>query len=119
MGLNFLKCTAYYAYEAKAKQRKLFFHIKYIEAGCIAIYHIHIFYLQQLLLFTVFSDYVSDTSYWLRTLVRLSGRYTSVLLTHRGRVTHIRVGNLTNIGSDNGLSPSRRQAIIWSSAEYC
>ena len=33
--------------------------------------------------------------------------------THWGRVTHISVGKLTNIGSDNGLSPGRRQAIIW------
>ena len=37
-------------------------------------------------------------------------------LTHRGRVTHIRVGNLTIIVSDNGLSPGRRQAIIWTNA---
>ena len=34
-------------------------------------------------------------------------------LTHLGRVTIICVGNLTIIGSDNGLSPGRRQAIIW------
>ena len=33
-------------------------------------------------------------------------------LTHWGRVTHI----LTIIGSDNGLSPDRRQAIIWTNA---
>ena len=38
------------------------------------------------------------------------------LLTHWGRVTHICVGNLTIIGSDNGLSPCRRQAIIWTNA---
>ena len=34
-------------------------------------------------------------------------------LTHWGRVTHICVGNLTIIGSDNGLSPGRCQAITW------
>ena len=34
-------------------------------------------------------------------------------LTHWGRVTHMCVGKLNNIGSDNGLSPGRRQAIIW------
>ena len=34
-------------------------------------------------------------------------------LSHWGRVTHICVGKLTIIGSDNGLSPGRRQAIIW------
>ena len=33
-------------------------------------------------------------------------------LTHWGRVMHICVGNLTIIGSDNGLSPGRHQAII-------
>ena len=37
-------------------------------------------------------------------------------LTHWGRVTHICVGNLTIIGSDNGLSPDWRQAIIWTIA---
>ena len=34
-------------------------------------------------------------------------------LTHWGRVTHKCVSKLTIIGSDNGLSPGRRQAIIW------
>ena len=34
-------------------------------------------------------------------------------LTHWGRVTHICVSKLTIIGSDNSLSPGRRQAIIW------
>ena len=33
-------------------------------------------------------------------------------LTHWGRATHICVGNVTIIGSDNDLSPGRRQAII-------
>ena len=37
-------------------------------------------------------------------------------LNHWGRVTYICVGDLTIIGSDNGLSLSRRQAIIWSNA---
>ena len=37
-------------------------------------------------------------------------------LTHWGRATHICVGKLTDIGSDNGLSPGRRQAIIWTNA---
>ena len=38
------------------------------------------------------------------------------LLTHWGRVAHICISNLTIIGSDNGLSPGRRQAIIWTQA---
>ena len=37
-------------------------------------------------------------------------------LTHWGRVTHICVSKLTIIGSDNGLSPDRRQSIIWTNA---
>ena len=37
-------------------------------------------------------------------------------LTHWGRVTHICVSKSTIIGSDNGLSPGRRQAIIWTNA---
>ena len=37
-------------------------------------------------------------------------------ITHWGRVTHICVSKLTIIGSDNGLSPDRRQAIIWTNA---
>ena len=38
------------------------------------------------------------------------------VLTHWGRTTHTCVGKLTTIGSDNGLSPGRRQAIIWTIA---
>ena len=37
-------------------------------------------------------------------------------LTHWGRVTHICVSKLAIIGSDNGLSPGRRQVIIWTNA---
>ena len=37
-------------------------------------------------------------------------------LTHWGRETHICVSKLTIIASDNGLSPGRRQAIIWNNA---
>ena len=37
-------------------------------------------------------------------------------LTHWGRVTHICVGILTSTGSNNGLSPGRRQAIIRTNA---
>ena len=40
-----------------------------------------------------------------------------ILLTNWSRVTHICVSRITNIGSDNGLSPGRRQAIIWTNAE--
>ena len=42
--------------------------------------------------------------------------YVFLALTHWGRVTHICVSKLTIIGLDNGLSPGRRQAIIWTNA---
>ena len=42
--------------------------------------------------------------------------HINAAITHWGRVTHICVDNLTIIGSDNGLSPCRRQAIIWTNA---
>ena len=37
-------------------------------------------------------------------------------LTHRGRVTHICVSNLTTMGSDKGLLPGQHQAIIRTNA---
>ena len=37
-------------------------------------------------------------------------------ITHWSRVIHTCVGNLTSIGSDNGLSPGRRQTITWTNA---
>ena len=39
-----------------------------------------------------------------------------IVLIHWGQVTHICVSELTIIGSDSGLSPGRRQAIIWNNA---
>ena len=45
-----------------------------------------------------------------------SNRSETHALTHWGRVTHICVSKLTIIGSDNGLAPGRRQAIIWTNA---
>ena len=42
--------------------------------------------------------------------------YIHAPLTHWGRVTHICVSKLPIIGSVNGLSPGRRQAIIWTNA---
>ena len=39
-----------------------------------------------------------------------------IMLTRWGTVTHICASKLTIIGPYNGLSPSRRQAIIWANA---
>ena len=66
-------------------------------------------------------QWVSDCSFILSVRTRAPTLYrqsatTMVLtgtLTHWGRMTHICVGKLTIIGSDNGLSPGRRQAIMW------
>ena len=41
------------------------------------------------------------------------GTHELISLTHWGRVTHICVSRLTITCSNNGLSPGRRQAIMW------
>ena len=46
-----------------------------------------------------------------------AGAMRTSKLTHWNRVMYICVGKLTVIGSDNGLSPCRRQAIIWTNTE--
>ena len=51
-----------------------------------------------------------------RNLQTLNYVGSGICLTHWGRVTHICVGKLTIISSDNGLSPEQRQAIIWTNA---
>ena len=43
-------------------------------------------------------------------------QWVKTSLTHWGRVMHICIAYLTIIATDNGLSPSRRQAIIWTNA---
>ena len=43
-------------------------------------------------------------------------RHVPWKLTHWGQVIHIFVSKLAIIGSDDGLSPERRQAIIWTNA---
>ena len=43
----------------------------------------------------------------------MDGLLMEPCITHWGRVTHICVSKLTIIGSDNVLSPDRRQGIIW------
>ena len=50
------------------------------------------------------------------TLLKLWKVSLSFHLTHWGRVMHICVSKLTIIGSDNGSSPGRRQAIISTNA---
>ena len=45
------------------------------------------------------------------------GGTVSEHLTHWGWVMHICIGKQIIIGSDNGLVPGRRQAIIWTNAE--
>ena len=54
-------------------------------------------------------------SSWQRRAMYISTNIVDIL-THWGRVTHICVGTNTNIGPANGLSPGRRQGIIWSNA---
>ena len=60
-------------------------------------------------------DYESNFKFG-RGANSLRPHLTVCRLTHWGRVTHICVSILTIIGSDNGLSPGRRQTIIWTNA---
>ena len=72
-----------------------------------------------LVLFCAFSWILSRSSgnYFITVVMLLSWSCSAnllcYLLTHWGRVMHICVSKLTIIGSNNGLSPGRRQAIIW------
>ena len=43
----------------------------------------------------------------------VGSHFVDMHLTNSGRGTHISVAELNIIGPDNGLSPGRRQAIIW------
>ena len=52
----------------------------------------------------------------IRLRLRWNTNIAVVSLTHWSQVTHIGVIKLTIIGSDNGLSPSWCQAIIWTNA---
>ena len=61
----------------------------------------------------IFLDILNGIN-WLEIWTNMSGAGES--LTHWGRVTHICVSKLSIIGSDNGLSPGWRQAIIWTTA---
>ena len=51
--------------------------------------------------------------WWFPKNISKDKKKRNSFLTRWGRVTHICVSKLTIIGSDNGLSPGRRQAIIW------
>ena len=53
-----------------------------------------------------------NSMYLLNTLPSVITKCQTFYLTHGGRVTHICVGILIIIGSDNGLAPGWRQAII-------
>ena len=53
-------------------------------------------------------------SWWQQAVLPLpKWQQYDITLTHWGRVAHICISKLTIIGSDNGLLPGQRQAIIW------
>ena len=63
--------------------------------------------------------YLTTSSTWRCFDYYHAKSYKTHSLTHWGRVTYICdicVSRLIDIGSDNGLSPDRRQAIIWTNA---
>ena len=71
------------------------------------------------------ADWISNADLWWLVVVRLNKMLNKVQLlvswdamplTHWGQVTHKCVSYQATIGSDNGLLPSRRQAIIGTNA---
>ena len=79
----------------------------------------------QLLNFQNIFGQTFQTFYWMNerlgltpglSFLSMRTKINSSLETHWGRVTHLCVSKLTIIGSDNGLSPGRHQAIIWTNA---
>ena len=51
-----------------------------------------------------------------KQLCILMMKWCYIPITHRGLMRHTCISKLTITGSDNGLSPGRRQAIIWTNA---
>ena len=60
---------------------------------------------------------IPDKSKMLYDKISYESVSSCVTETHWGRLTHICIGELTIIGSDDGLSPGWRQATIWTNAE--
>ena len=57
-----------------------------------------------------------EERWWIHAYILFAFHPHCLILTHWGQVTHIYVSRLTITGSVNGLSPGRRQAIIWTNA---
>ena len=58
--------------------------------------------------------FYTEHIYCLMSMNKLTAKlFVCAYLTHWGWVMHICISRLTITGSDNGLSPGRRQAIIW------
>ena len=60
---------------------------------------------------------ILETTLKMKIVTNYHGHSITIWGTHWGLVTHTCICNPTIIGSDNGLSPGRRQAIIWANAE--
>ena len=84
------------------------------KSSLISLVYIHTRVVNLIQIKRIWQEISSSGLFLCCELDRLTG--TAWLLTHWGQVMHICVGNLTIIGPDNGLSPSRRQAIIWTNA---
>ena len=67
-------------------------------------------YIQLGLHIPIYVIYVTPRAYY------VNSKHIVGLLTHWDRVTYICVSYLTIIGPDDGLSPGRRQVIIWNNA---
>ena len=73
--------------------------------------------LQKMIFFWYLHIVLVQTGFYHTCVLSVISLCVHAKLTHWGWVTHICVGNLTIIGSDNSLSPDRRQPIIRTIAE--
>ena len=89
----------------------------FMTSSCQVNIHPDIYFFIVALFYSIYTKCFSDLLYTIHYTCLYSLFFTHMSiawqLTHWGRATHICFSKLTIIGSDTGLSPGRRQAIIW------
>ena len=85
---------------------------------CMSVYCLMQYNLKQW--HRIFNDYQQWEGLWeAMTGIQTITLVLENMLTYWGRVTHKGARKLTNIGSDNGLSPGQHKAITEPMLEYC
>ena len=106
----------YKYYRKKIKYCSTELPISWLYSSCIISYCTYLECHCNYLITNMTSFAYQGDQHWIASPLNSKELWASIHLTHWGRTTHICVVKLTIIGSDNGLSPGRRQAIIWTNA---